>query len=60
MLPPSNDQKRKARIDKLTYALLEMRPGRRRGDVAAVKRIGGELEMLRAAELRGQRRRNLP
>jgi hypothetical protein len=48
----SNDQKRKARIYKLTQALVEMRPSRRRGDVAALKRITRELEILRAAELR--------
>jgi hypothetical protein len=56
MMPLSNDQKRKARIHKLTQAVIEMRPGRRRGDIAALKRLDRELEMLRAAELRNQKK----
>jgi hypothetical protein len=48
----SNDQKRKARIYKLTQALLDLRPGRRRGDLAAQKRISTELAILRTAELK--------
>jgi hypothetical protein len=48
----SNDQKRKARIYKLTQALVDMRPGRRRGDLAAQKRISAELATLRTAELK--------
>jgi hypothetical protein len=56
MLPLSTNQKRNARIDKLTHALHEMRPFRRRGDVTTLKRIDGELELLRASQ-RNQKRR---
>jgi hypothetical protein len=47
--PTSNDQKRKARIYKLSQALLAMRPARRKGDLATMKRISTELQKLRAA-----------
>ena len=46
----TNLQKRTDRIYKLTQALVEMRPSRRRGDVGAVKRMTRELEILRAAQ----------
>ena len=50
----TNLQKRTDRIYKLTQALVEMRPSRRRGDVAAVKRMTRELEILRAAQVRSR------
>jgi len=53
----SKDQKRTARIYKLAQALVEMRPHRRRDDVAAQKRIRAELHILRAAELGSQQSR---
>jgi hypothetical protein len=48
----SNDQKRKARIFKLTQALVQMRPLRRQGDEMTMKRLTRELELLRAADVR--------
>jgi hypothetical protein len=53
----SKDQKRAARIYKLAQALVDMRPHRRRDDVAAQKRIRAELQTLRAAELGSQQSR---
>jgi hypothetical protein len=47
-------QKRADRIYKLTQALVEMGPRRRRGDVAAMKHITRELEILRAAQVRSR------
>ena len=47
-------QKRTDRIYKLTQALVEMRPRRRRGDVAALKRMIRELDILRAAQVRSR------
>ncbi len=47
MLPPSGKEKRKARIGRLNQALHDMRPCRRHGDPAALKRIDRELESLR-------------
>lgn len=45
-LHQTTDQKRKARIDKLTQALLEMRPARRRDDKIRAKRLDAELILL--------------
>jgi hypothetical protein len=53
----SKDQKRTARIYKLAQALVDMRPHRRRDDMAAQKRIRAELKILRAAELGSQQSR---
>ena len=48
-MPPLTDvQKRTDRIYKLTQALVEMGPKRRRGDVAVLNELLEELEILRA------------
>ena len=49
-LPRTNAQKRKARIDKLTHALHEMRPARRHDDKVRAKRIDAEITLLRNSE----------
>jgi hypothetical protein len=49
-LPRTHAQKHKARIDKLTHALLEMRPARRRDDKVRAKRIEAELTLLRNSD----------
>jgi hypothetical protein len=57
MFTPSGKEKRKARIGRLNQALHDMRPCRRHGDPAALKRIDRELETLRPEQWRHEKRR---
>ena len=57
MVTPSGKEKRKARIGRLTQALHDMRPCRRQGDPAVLKRIDRELEILRSGPAGHEKRR---